>query len=112
MRSPFLGWQFTRLDWRQPTQLTGFFARHPQPLSGYTFASLATWDPIFHYAWLLDPSGTLLISCLLDPDRCRHLMQPLGPLPGAMQEQLIREAASLLTPHILRLPLEERHRAG
>ncbi len=98
MQSPFLGWHFKRLELHQRAQLTELFTLHPQPLSGYTFASLATWDPVFRYSWMLDSSGTLLISCLLDPDRRRHLMQPLGPFPGAMQEQLIREAASLPYP--------------
>ena len=98
MQSPFLGWHFKRLDLHQRARLTELFTLHPQPLSGYTFASLATWDPVFHYSWMLDSSGTLLISCLLDPDRRRHLMQPLGPLPSATQEQLIREAASLPYP--------------
>jgi hypothetical protein len=98
MQSPFLGWHFKRLDLHQRAPLADFLIRHPQPLSGYTFASLASWDPIFRYGWVLDSSGTLLISCLLDSDRCRHLMQPLGPLPSAVQEQLVREAASLPYP--------------
>jgi hypothetical protein len=98
MQSPFLGWHFKRVDLPQRAQLTEFLARHPQPLSGFTFASLASWDPIFHYNWALDSSGTLLISCLLDPDRTRHLMQPLGPLPSTVQEQLVREAACLPYP--------------
>ncbi len=98
MYSPFLGWPFQRLELNQRAQLTQYLARYPQFLSGYTFASLASWDPIFEYSWMREASGTLLISCLLDPDRNRHLMQPLGPLPGEVQEQLIREAASLSYP--------------
>jgi uncharacterized protein len=98
MQSPFLGWHFKRFDLHQPARLAEFLNRHPQTLSGFTFASLASWDPVFHYCWVLDSSGTLLISCLLDPDRHRHLMQPLGPLPSLVQEQLLREAASLPYP--------------
>jgi hypothetical protein len=101
MQSSFLGWEFRPVELSRRELLSSYFARHPQPLSGYTFASLATWDPIFRYGWIQIGEDTLLISCLLDPDRRRHLMQPVGPLPPAVQEQLVHEAHSL--PYPLRI---------
>jgi uncharacterized protein len=98
MGSPFLGWRFNSLDLGQRDLLTGFLSRHPHSLSGYTFASLVSWDPLFQYGWFFDGSGTLIISCLLHPDRTRHLMQPVGFFPAEMQAQIVREAALLPYP--------------
>jgi uncharacterized protein len=101
MSSSFLGWQFESVELSQREPLEGFLTRNPQALSGFTFASLASWNPIFRYGWTLAEPETLLISCQLDPDPHRHLMQPVGRFPSALQEQLIREAASL--PYGLKL---------
>ena len=101
MQSSFLGWHFTPLELKQRELLSGFLTRHPQPLSGYTFATLATWQSIFDYGWLFAEEDTLLISCILEPDRRRHLMQPVGPLPASVAGRLIQGAASL--PYLLRI---------
>jgi uncharacterized protein len=98
MEPPFLGWQFNSLDLGQRGLLTDFLSRHPHSLSGYTFASLVSWDPLFQYGWFFDGSGTLLISCLVHPDRRRHLMQPVGSFPAGMQCQILRETALLPYP--------------
>ncbi len=98
MEPPFLGWQFNSFNLSQRDQLTGFLKRHPQPLSGYTFASFMSWDPLFKYGWFFGDSGTLVISCLLYPEQHRHLMQPVGAFPPAVQEQILREAALLPYP--------------
>jgi hypothetical protein len=101
MQSSFLGWEFQPVEVSQREFLSGFFARYPQPLSGFTFGSLASWDPIFQYGWILLDDDTLLISCLLEPDRRRHLMQPVGSFPTAVQDRLARAAQTL--PYPLRI---------
>lgn len=98
MPASFLGWNFTPVALDQRELLSGFFARNPQPLSGYTFATLATWHSIFDYGWVFAEEGTLLISCILEPERRRHLMQPVGICSPAVQEQLIRETSALTYP--------------
>ncbi|HYK89729.1 MAG TPA: phosphatidylglycerol lysyltransferase domain-containing protein, partial [Acidobacteriota bacterium] len=82
----------------QSETLSGFLTRHPQPLSGYTFATLATWQSIFEYGWILTEGETLLLSCVLEPEKRRHLMQPVGTFPAAVQLKLIQEAKALPYP--------------
>jgi hypothetical protein len=101
MQSSFLGWEFRPIELNQRELLSGFLARHPQPLSGYTFATLATWHSIFDYGWVFAEEEALLVSCILEPDRRRHLMQPVGPLSGAVQNKLIQGAE--LLPYPLRI---------
>ncbi len=85
-----------RLDDR--TLLSGFLNRYPQPLTGYTFASLAAWQSYFRYEWAFAEPETLLISCILDPDPHRHLLQPIGVVSPAMARRLADAAANLSYP--------------
>jgi hypothetical protein len=101
MPSSFLGYEFSPIELDQRLRLSSFLDLHPQPLSGFTFATLATWHSIFQYGWAFAEPTTLLISCTLDPDRQRHLMQPVGLLGAPVQSKLLREAESL--PYPLRI---------
>jgi hypothetical protein len=101
MSSSFLGYEFSPIELHQRRHLSGFLDQHPQPLSGFTFATLAAWHSIFQYGWAFADDTTLLISCLLGPDRQRHLMQPVGQLAAPLQSKLLREAESL--PYPLRI---------
>jgi hypothetical protein len=101
MSSSFLGYEFSRIELHQHQQLSSFLDQHPQPLSGFTFATLAAWHSIFQYGWVFAEATTLLISCTLQPDHQRHLMQPVGPLGAQLQSKLLREAESL--PYPLRI---------
>ena len=60
MKYPFLGLAFESLELSRRGPLAEFLAGHQQPLSGYTFASLASWDPFFQYGWNFAETGTLL----------------------------------------------------
>jgi hypothetical protein len=95
MKSRFLGFDFTQVELTQQNLLSGILARYPQPLSGYTFATLAAWQEHFAYGWILAEQDTLLISCVPGPHRDQHLMQPAGVFSGALQNQLLAEAARL-----------------
>ncbi len=94
----FLGFEFSDLKLDDFGFLSDFLKRHPQPLTGYTFATLAAWRPYFHYRWVLAESDTLLISCTLDPDPHPHMLQPVGPLSPALTEKLVQGAADLAYP--------------
>ncbi len=94
----FLGQKFSPVKLSDCEELMDFLARYPQPLTGYTFSALSAWEPFFHYEWVLAESETLLVSCILEPDRRRHLMQPIGPLTLGLAESLIKNATGLDYP--------------
>jgi hypothetical protein len=98
MESSFLGRKFQALSLKQQDWLTEFLSRHPQPLSGFTFASFASWLPIFQYEWTKLESGAMLISCLVGPEQRRHLIQPIGSLSPAERSQLADAARGLPYP--------------
>lgn len=98
MEYSFLGLPFESLELTQRAHLSEFLALNMQPLSGYTFATLVTWDSFFQYGWSFAEPGTMLISCLLGPDRRRHLMQPLGVFSDPVQKALLRAARALNYP--------------
>ncbi|MBI5480095.1 MAG: DUF2156 domain-containing protein [Deltaproteobacteria bacterium] len=82
-------------------RLVGVLAHHPQPLSGYTYASLVCWAPVFRYAVGLFAGDTLLVSCRPSADPGCHLLQPVGPFPAELQQLLLARARGL--PYPLRI---------
>jgi hypothetical protein len=100
MRDSFLGVDFSPVELAHRARLTEFLSRHPQTLSGYTFSPLLAWSEIFEYRWALTDE-TLFVSCVIDSDPNRHLLQPVGPLSPACTERFVRGAAAL--PYALRM---------
>jgi hypothetical protein len=98
MLPAFLEWPMQSVDSLQREPITEFLHRHPHSLSGYTYASLISWDPIFQYGLSFADSETLIISCLLSPDGNRHLMQPLGSFLQIAQDSMVRAAGALPYP--------------
>lgn len=94
----FLDYEFSDIKLDDREFLSDFLERNPQPLTGYTFSTLVAWRPFFHYKWAMAESGTLLISCVLDPDPHAHLLQPVGTLSPDLNEKLIRAASELSYP--------------
>ena len=97
----FLGQEFSPLKLSDCGELTGFLAKYPQPLTGYTFATLGAWEPFFHYEWALAEPDTLLVSYVIEPDPRRNLMQPIGVLSPALVESVLKNAADL--PYSLKI---------
>jgi uncharacterized protein len=95
---PFLGYQFSPISPNDYLELSAFLKHHPQPLTGYTFATLAAWHPFFHYGWTFAGPETLLISCILDPDPHSHLLQPIGSFSPETAQTLLKSAAELPYP--------------
>jgi hypothetical protein len=91
----FLGFEGTSFSIDQRARLSPFLAAHPQPLSGYTFATLAAWNDSFHYRWLFAEPELLISSYVLEPDPHRYLLQPIGVLSPAYTDQIVREGARL-----------------
>jgi hypothetical protein len=94
----FLGQKFSPVKLSDCEELTDFLAKYPQPLTGYTFSAFAAWEPFFHYEWAMAEPETLLMSCILEPDPHRYLMQPIGPLSPELAESLVKNAAGLDYP--------------
>jgi hypothetical protein len=96
--SGFLGLPFVPLELSHRDRLHSFLARHPQPLSGYTFATLAGWNHVYAYQWAFAEPETLLISCRVKPGAEPELLQPIGPLSVELQRRLIAEIRALGRP--------------
>jgi uncharacterized protein len=94
----FLGFEFSALKLDDRSLLTDFLKRHPQPLTGYTFSTLAAWASYFHYEWTFVEADTLLISCVFDSDPHPHLLQPVGSLSTQIAQQISKAAAELPYP--------------
>jgi hypothetical protein len=97
----FLNLEFTPVGPDQDETLRKFLRDHPQPLSGYTFAMLATWAPTYRYEWVRIAPETILISCVPYPDTQRHLLQPVGPVSQEVRQKIIEGART--TPYPLKL---------
>jgi len=94
----FLGFEFSAIKLDDRRRLTDFLKRYPQPLTGYTFSTLAAWASYFHYGSAYSGAETLLISCVLDPDPHLHLLQPIGPISPQVSQQILKSAAELPYP--------------
>jgi len=97
----FLGFDFSPLKLEDRSALYEFLRHNPQRLTGYTFSTLAAWRPFYRYEWAFAEPGLLLISCCLDPDPHRHLMQPIGKMGSSTALALEARAAEL--PYSLRI---------
>jgi Uncharacterized conserved protein len=97
----FLGFPFTPIEIGQRAIVTDFLARHPQPLSDYSSASLCVWSSVFRYQFAVAEPDTLLLHAQLDPDPQPRLLQPLGQFSEALQETLLAHARELPAPLVI-----------
>jgi len=97
----FLGFKFSPIRFEDRGALAEFLKKHPQRLTGYSFATLVAWHPTYRYAWTFAEQDLLLISCVLEPDPDRHLLQPIGVLSTGTAQKLLAETADL--PYALRV---------
>ncbi len=95
MAFDFLGFRFEPLARDHVGRLGPILERHPQPLSGFTFATLAAWDSVFHYGWAQPTPELLLISYQGDGEPPPNLLQPVGPIGRALSEALVERIAEL-----------------
>ncbi len=92
----FLDSEFVPVKLEDRDTLGEFLRKYPQQLTGYTFASLAAWRPLFQYEWLFLEPDLLLISCILEPDPHRHLLQPVG-VTSSKLTRIVQEGAAKLS---------------
>lgn len=63
-------------------------------LSAFTFASLASWELVYHYEWTII-NGTLVIRFVTLEDNRVQLMQPIGEFNIDLQHKIIDYASTL-----------------
>lgn len=63
-------------------------------LSAFTFASLVSWETVYHYQWTVSDQ-TLLIKFITPEDKQEHLLQPVGEFGSELQQEIFRYAATL-----------------
>jgi hypothetical protein len=97
----FLGFPFTPIEIGQRALVTDFLARHPQPLSDYSSASLGIWSSVFHYHHAVAEPETLLLYARVAPDPQPRLLQPLGQFSEPLQETLLAHARKLPAPLVI-----------
>lgn len=79
VRFNFLELSFKELELSDQACLEPILRAYPQPLTGFTFASLAAWNTSFRYAFHLNERSTQLIFSFQNPKTGeRHLLQPIG----------------------------------
>ncbi len=98
LTTQFLGIDFASLNLDHQNDLEPFLKRYPQRLSGYTFAVLISWNPVYHYAWNFIEQDTLLISFCESIDGQRHLLQPVGAFSLQAQQALLEALGKLDYP--------------
>jgi uncharacterized protein len=94
----FLGLKFSPVKLEDRAILSECLKKHPQRLTGYTFATLAAWRPFFQYEWSFAEPDLLLISCILEPDPHRYLMQPIGRVSSSAVQRIKAAAEALPYP--------------
>ena len=97
----FLGLPFAPIESEHRTLVTDFLARHPQPLSDYSVASLYVWSSVFHYHYAVVEPDTLLLCARVDRDPQPRLLQPLGQFSEPLQQTLLAHARKLPTPLVI-----------
>jgi uncharacterized protein len=78
-------------------QIEPLLRRFPQPISGYTFASLMAWNAVDQYEWAIRGDQTLFITCT-DYDGSRQHMQPVGAFSAASEAAFLGGLAGLDRP--------------
>lgn len=92
----FLGLDFEPFSVERRACLEAVLSKSPQPLAGYTVATLLAWDPMFSYRFAR--VGETLLIAFTNAAGERHLMQPVGAFPARFSQALLDRAAALPYP--------------
>ena len=99
---PFLGLDFQPVTLNDKQVIADFLKRHPQKLSTYTFATLASWNLVYFYEWTILHEETLLLTALAEDDQ-RLLLQPIGKFTADCEKALLQKAKEYPSPFIISL---------
>jgi len=92
----FLGHRFQPLTLADKDMLQDYLRRYPQHVSGYTFATLVAYAPIYGILWSRVGPECLLLARRLGDDL--HLLQPIGKPTDACCDGLLAAAVALPYP--------------
>jgi hypothetical protein len=92
----FLGHRFQPLTLADKDMLQDYLRRYPQHVSGYTFATLAAYAPIYGILWSRVGPECLLLARRLGDDL--HLLQPIGKPTDTCCDGLLDAAMALPYP--------------
>ncbi|MFN4153835.1 MAG: DUF2156 domain-containing protein [Paracoccaceae bacterium] len=92
----FLGHAFRSLILEDKKMLQDYLRRYPKHVSGYTFATLAAYAPIYDIVWSRVGPECLLLARKIDDQM--HLLQPIGQPTDACCDGLLDAAAALPYP--------------
>jgi len=94
----YLGFEFFTVCRENQETVSSFLRKHPQPLCGYTHATLEAWKAFVSYDRALSDPKTMLIAyrpIFKDPP---ILLQPVGALSPDFQNRIFHEAETLDNP--------------
>ena len=92
----FLGHHFEPVRLEHKAMLQDYLRRHPQRVSGYSFASLAAWAHPFGVMWAQAGPECLLLSRIPNPRNGeRHLLQTIGIPTATCCTNLLTQARRL-----------------
>lgn len=66
-------------------------------LSAFSFASLVSWESVYHYKWVIS-ENTLLIRFLTLEENKEHFLQPVGEFTADLQKIVLQYASMLDYP--------------
>jgi hypothetical protein len=98
MSDDLLGYGFKPIELDDREGIAALLARHPQPLSDYTFASLLVWSAVYRYRYAFPEPETLLIASWPGADARPTRLQPVGAFSQALQVEILERAQSLAMP--------------
>jgi hypothetical protein len=97
----FLGLDFRPIRLEDKAALRAHLERHPQRISGYSFASLAAWAGPLGFRWARLDDDCVLVLRPFGASGELHLLQPLGDLSLPAAWDLLARARRL--PYALKL---------
>ena len=94
----YLGFDFFSVCGENQETISSFLRKHPQPLCGYTHATLEAWKAFVYYDRERSAPETMLIAYRPIPEAPPILLQPVGAFSHDFQNRIFREAETLDYP--------------
>ena len=94
----YLGFEFIPVCQENQETVSAFLQKNPQPLCGYTHATLEAWKAFVYYDHKLSAPETMLITYRPIPEAPPILLQPVGAFYPDFQNHILREAEVLDYP--------------
>ena len=94
----YLGFDFFNVCRENQQTVSSFLRKHPQPICGYTHATLEAWKAFVSYDRGLSEPETMLIAYRPVLEAPPILLQPVGAFSTDFQNRIFHEAESLDYP--------------